>query len=459
MVELPERVRATLEALKREYGTYLEIKPVNKRYSVFEATSRYDPSIGRSRKVTHYLGWITADGVMVPARHRQPKLQDVARAIAREEAVQKMNLQELEQDTGEQRQAANRYENAILMNLSMNGRISHKTIAQRIGLKPTAAEYQIRKVEQKYGVSYLAEIDVNKLGYLEFVMLIKFEGARPSNENIRETLAKNPMVQMCATLKGEYDLLIYALAESDFKIADERLENFRSTTFTGYPAEWHIKLAYTRYGDMPLRAEFFELLGQKVWHRAKDRPRPKPGELTQRDFIVLKDLAANGTSQFINIDAKNGLAKGGAQYTYYRLLERGIVKRITINMRAAPFKSIGVVFSKRVLLSEFEKTRAKLRKSVIEYPDHPTNKYSLIMDIWDPDGGIRIAPLYRGESVDQLVEGLGSLARGVEFTGSLVSEILIGELCHRRFDNSYTTHYESLVKSGDMSYEQPLTYK
>ena len=40
-------------------------KYLAKRFCVFEATSRYNAEIGRAKKISHYLGWITDDGLMV----------------------------------------------------------------------------------------------------------------------------------------------------------------------------------------------------------------------------------------------------------------------------------------------------------------------------------------------------------------------------------------------------------
>lgn len=458
MADLPEQVKTTLEVLKREYGSYLEIKFVNKRFSVFEATSKYDPTIGRSRKITRYLGWITEDGVMVPARHRQPKPQEIVKAIAREEAIQKMDLEVLSQVAQEERGAASKYENTILMNLSMNGRISHKTIAQRMGLKQTAAEYQIRKTEQKYNVVYPLEIDVNKLGYLEFVIFIKFLGTKPSREEIASEFEKQPIVQFCAILKGNYDIMLYVLTEKDFGIANSRLNDFRSTTLVKYPGEWDVKLAYTRYGHFPVREKFFDLLDGKVWHRTKESPRPRENDLLYSEYVLLKELASTGNKNFTNIDAKYNFPRGRSQYTYYKLMEKGAIKRVTINMDP-PVKSNAIIMMKRIDLYKFDKTRADWRMDVISYNENPTNKYSTILDIWDPDGSIRIAPLYKNQSIDMLIEELKTKTAGAEFDGAIISDVLIGKLCYRLFDNKYSSHYENLIKSGVIKQEPLTQYK
>ncbi|MDE1856987.1 MAG: Lrp/AsnC family transcriptional regulator [Candidatus Micrarchaeota archaeon] len=441
---LPERVSAALEVLKREYNTYLEVKLIKGRYCLFEATSRYDRGLGRSRKITKYLGRITEEGILIPVRHRQPTQKQIAQAIAREEALTKLEGLHMAPSSEE---GMGEYDDRILMNLSMNGRISRNTIADRIGLKRTATEYQIRKAEQRYGIRYLAEADVNKLGYLEFVILIKFRDRQPSPDEIREALKGMPMVQLCAILKGDYDLIIYILTENDLQVTNERFRQIRSSVFVKYSAEWKIKFAHTAYGYIPLRDEFFKMLEEKVWRRTKESPRPKPGSLLYSDYAVLKELSADGSRQLSLIDAKYGFPKGRSQYVYHKLLDNGMLRRVTINMKGVPVRQDAVIVMERVNLDRFNKRQADWRRDTISYGPHPTNTFSLIIDIWDPDGSVRIAPLYSGESVDRLVEHLKQVSEGAEFSSMVITEVLIGELCYRRFDNRYSAHYKYLVEA------------
>ncbi|MDE1825422.1 MAG: hypothetical protein KGH61_02990 [Candidatus Micrarchaeota archaeon] len=445
MRELPEKVKTALEDLKRVYGTYLEVRRLGNKYALYEATSKYDAEIGRARKIATYLGWITEEGLVVPARHKRQAESDNNR------------VQNEEEEAAGSEGKLGKYEDVILTNLSMNGRISRNKIAQRLGLKRTAAEYQIKKVEQKYGIEYLAEIDVNKLGYLEFIILIKFDGKIPEREEIK-MVEKEPIVQFCATLKGEYDLMLYVLTENDFEHANNRIEDLRSTIFTRFSAKWYVKLAYSRYGYIPLREKFFDLVKMRVWNRTKENPRLRSGELLFRDYILLKELSLNGIEQFTVIDSKNALSRGNSQYAYYKLFEKGIIKRTTINMRDCAVKNNAMILMKRINMQKFGKTRANYRMNAIVDTDTPTNRYSVTIDIWDPDGGIRIAPLYKNQSVEMLIEELRNKTKGAEYSSLIISEILVGKICYRRFDNRYSRYYESLIKSGAIENSQYEDY-
>ncbi|MDE1810779.1 MAG: hypothetical protein KGH66_01945 [Candidatus Micrarchaeota archaeon] len=427
---------------------------------MFEATSRYDAGIGRSRKITRYIGWITEGGIMVPARHRQPKPQDVARAIAREEAVQKISLEEASEAIEAQKAAVGRHENAILMNLSMNGRIGYKAVGERIGLSPSATKYQISRLEHKYGIKYTAELDLARLGYTEFVVLIKFDKEIPTVTEMREAFEGQPIVQLCATLKGNYDLMLYIVVETDLrKAVYERVDALRTGSLTKYPAVWEIKLVYTLYGLMPLREIFFDkILRDKVWQRTKDRPRPAAGEIFYRDYVTMRELSRNGAGKFSSIDLKHGLNKGSAQHSYLKLRKSGMLRRITINVTALPVLYNGLILMVRKDVKEAERTRNDWRSNVVAYTEHPINKYTMLGDIVNPDGVFALVPVFKGDSVEAITSRISQTVRGFEFETFMITSIILGEFCYRRFDNDYSPHFENLVRNKAVPQRQLTQY-
>ena len=77
-----------------------------------------------------------------------------------------------------------------------------------------------------------------------------------------------------------------------------------------------------KYGYVPLRDEFFELLKSRVWQRTKETPRPSRGQLLKSEYAVLRELNSSGEASFSKIDKKYDLNKGNARYTYEKLKER-----------------------------------------------------------------------------------------------------------------------------------------
>ena len=68
------------------------------------------------------------------------------------------------------KKTTNESEESILRILSMNGRASIPLIAKMTGISPAAAGYHVKKIEEKYGIRYLSEIYMNRLGYADSVI-------------------------------------------------------------------------------------------------------------------------------------------------------------------------------------------------------------------------------------------------------------------------------------------------
>ena len=70
----------------------------------------------------------------------------------------------------------------LLTALSMNARLSASRLAEISGVNEQTAYSRVKVLENKLGVKYLLELDVSKLGYTPYIILIKFEGKMPTTE-------------------------------------------------------------------------------------------------------------------------------------------------------------------------------------------------------------------------------------------------------------------------------------
>ena len=57
MAEAPIKIKEVFDELKKSYGGHIELKFLNKRFCVFEATSKWDSKRKKPVKITHYIGW------------------------------------------------------------------------------------------------------------------------------------------------------------------------------------------------------------------------------------------------------------------------------------------------------------------------------------------------------------------------------------------------------------------
>ncbi|EQD42731.1 transcriptional regulator, AsnC family, partial [mine drainage metagenome] len=421
---LPQAVREALKPMEEKYGS-IGVIPSKSLYHVYNTTSYNTPS---------YLGYIDTDGKFTPfssitSIHEEPK----------EYKIDKIDF-------------------TILRALSMNARMPLKRIAKFSGLKHTAVHHRIKKLEINMGISYIAEIDVEKLGYTEYMLFIKFRGNRPKREEAISVFANDPRVQFTAITEGEYQIMAYALAKNN-KNASDLMFKLMGGAMSGLDAEWYLVPFKGFYGYAPLRDEFFNLIEQNdVWQRSKDNMKKPPNVLGIEEYTVLRDLNTNGKAEFKEISGRYKLKAQSANYYYKRLIDKKIIKRITITMQKLPTKYFTVMIASIINDERFRKTRTDLLFEVIKESNNYTNRYSLFGDIQNPSGVIFIAPILKDAEAESIEEEIVTRIKGIEIKRIVVTDIIVGRLCLRNFDNAHSVQHEMLEEQDLIETEQKKLY-
>ncbi|MGC9190531.1 MAG: Lrp/AsnC family transcriptional regulator, partial [Candidatus Micrarchaeia archaeon] len=277
MRNIPEAVNRTLSDLRLKNSGSLEIRIVKGNFYLYKVKNIWSRANKKQIKKGEYFGKIESDGTFKPVQRRKPR---------------RMKTYAEEQNTVEPSQfrmhkSSLKYEQQILKALSMNGRITMKALGKLIGLSETAARHQVEALEKKYGIKYIPEIDITKLGYMPFFITVKFIGDMPPIENLKKELESIPLIQAAFLTKGSFDLMIYAVAKSNEDLLSNVLIKTRRN-LSQYDSLWNIVIVYEDYGYIPLREQFVKALKEQVWHRSKQSERPKEGQLRERAFNVLK---------------------------------------------------------------------------------------------------------------------------------------------------------------------------
>jgi DNA-binding Lrp family transcriptional regulator len=384
-----------------------------------------------------YFGRITNDGTFIPVKKRKPrgKKPTVEELNSQIEEL-KTKISELQKEGPKEtivgtreREFSSKYERPILTALSMNGRIPYSVLKKMVNLGETATIHQVRRLEKKYNIKYLAEIDVSKLGYLQFLITVKFTKGFPKASELKDALFKEPRIQLALVTEGEYNLIMYALAK-DSKEINRTIINLRINL--DYESSWTMSPIEEDYCFIPLREGFVGLLKE---------------DLKKREYAVLKELNDNGTMEFTEIDEKYGFDKGASQYSFYKLKESGIIKRITISMKKLPIKYIGMIFIELLDYTRVRMNRSRLLSNFLEYKDQSMiNKYILIDDIFAPQNVVLYLPIFGYGELERASEEISELNLGAELKTATVTNILMGDFCYRRFDNAYSIQQEILEK-------------
>ena len=418
-----------IQELRELSGFYLELKKINGRYYVFKSTSIWDKEHRKRVKKTEYFGKISDSGEFIEGKH----------AVGSYGTVDSFVPPDYEEG------ADNPNDLRLLRMLSMDARVGVSKVEETLNLKKTATTNRIRKLEIKYGIHYMAEIDQEKLGYSSYLIFLKFNAKSRDMERIRLILSGDPMVQLAATLRGGYDLLIYYLAENDRR-ANFRLYELRKKLLPEDDSEWIISQCFIGYGFIPLRDEFFEEVKGNVWHRSKDSPKHEDGKLYYGEYATLRELCRDGAIPFAEIDKKHSLNEGNAQYSYYKLMEKGIIKRITISESLFASRRLVINLMEILNAAAFEKSRPKLLSFIISESGRAVNTNVLEADLMNPYGIILVSPMENKEGERKFMARLGKVS-GVRMRRLEVKEVMVGSFCYRNFDNSDSNQYRILKSS------------
>ena len=299
-------------------------------------------------------------------------------------------------------------------------------------------------LEEKYGIKYIPEIDVSKFGYFGYMAFVKFRDKMPQLEEILKALESESRIQLVLLTSGEYDLIIYFLSNDHKDVAYFIFKLRSASIFAYYPSDWYLTPHYTA-NFIPLRDNFFELLKNKIWHRTKNTRKLESGDLTEREFNVLRELNKNGAINFTELDAKYKQGAGASRYTYLKLKEQGILKRLTISMNNLPIKYHSVFFTSSFYGVKFNKTRPNLLLDIIK--DGPIiNKYVQISEIGIPSGVMLVMPIFNDGDLKKTEDYIEKKVKWITFKKLVVTDIPIGSFAYRRFDKMYTNQYKVLVE-------------
>ena len=268
----------------------------------------------------------------------------------------------------------------------------------------------------------------------------------PNPTEPKKALDKNPRIQFAVVTKGDYDLIIYIIDEGPIK-AEDNLWRFRSESILGsYSAQWYLMPLGQVYSFVPIRDVFIEeVLKRRVRSSTNRRSLNAREGFTKRELAVLKELNHNSNEDFTVIDTKYGFGHGASRYTYEELIKEGIIIRPTITLSLLQIKYIGVLLLETSKALEVDRTRYKLFEDIIDKTKHPVNKYSLVGNIGAPGGMIFFMPIIEEDELDKSLQYYKNEVSGVIMKSMIVTEVLVGCLCYRRFDNDYSRQHSLLV--------------
>lgn len=455
--ELPYLISETVKRLKAENGFYITVRRINGAYYLYKEWPVWDKYRKKQKVMSEYFGSVYEDGTFKKkASSHKLNLQNAIKLI--EDSGGKVLLAEKNEQSVGAFPEPEGNDKKLITCLTMNSRLTAHKIGEIVGMKESDVYYRLETLEKRFGFEYLAQIFAPPIGYYPYLILIKFTDEKPTLEELKAAIGGEPRVQFSVMAKGEYDVIGYILEESPFMASRTVLKLRTNTVLSKYPSVFYTTPISQRYGYIHIRDEFFDqVLSRKITNKKNVNAGNLP-TLSEREFIVLRELNANGIINFTEIDKKHDLPKGTALYTYGKLRMKEVIVRSTISAENTGIRYFGMIFIQRLDMSKYLRTKDYLSFDLIN-DDEMLSKYALICDVGAPDMIILILPIRGATSIDQIAGHFREKMEGVNISTAIVTESIVGHLCIRRFDSNYTYYYDELVSERKLDRRTKTDYE
>ena len=229
----------------------------------------------------------------------------------------------------------------ILFELEQDSRQSLQQIANKVGLKKETVFHRIRSLETREVIKkYLAEIDVYKLGYRFYPVLIRYENTTPkSEEDIYSYLKKNKLVAWLTKCEGAWDVNLTLIAKDANAIA-EFFEAFLGK-FGKYIADKHVLIT----SEIHYFKRGFWL--EKPTSQTISTGNKKKIEVSEQDFRLLRAISNSAEKSLVELGKKLNSSPRNLAYRLRRLEKEKVIQgyRILVDFTKIGYKFYKIWFS------------------------------------------------------------------------------------------------------------------
>ena len=455
----PEKVIERFERLRNELPFPITIFKVAGHYYVVRQEYSRDEKGNVLRRKPEYIGSITPDGLFKFKRTGTESELEIAKAILKEHGEKILPREQTTEESNGKKVETSIIENDILTNLTMNARMPIEMLAENVGIPPRRAAYLKASLERNLNISYIPDVRLTKIGFLEFMIFVKFTRGSPEPNAVKADLSSIGEIQFAAFTSGIYDMLLFVIAESNENLAEVVRKIKGVPSLTSISSLWDISYFYKTKSFVPLREEAMQIISAKVWRRTKERPRPGYTDLLESEFKAIKALVRNGAAKFASIESDEGIVRGGARHAYDRLMQREILPRVTISIDGIGVKSNGIIIMRITNEKLFQESRKRLLEFIMEEKkNYIINRFSLVGDTSNPEGVIFFIPITEGNELEKTVSEMNATVKGIKLKKLSTTSIILGKIAYRRIDPQYTTQYAKLVSDYGMKSESPRIY-
>ncbi len=204
----------------------------------------------------------------------------------------------------------------IIRELSLNARSTTTHLAEVTGYSRTTVAREIERLVKELDIKFTLEIDNGMMGLeANHFLAVKFD-KKPNEAALAKLLKDNMHVQDAYLCEGDFDLLVYAVADRpvDYIV----LETHIASSLSEYmPIIRPSAFIFAHFGYMTLDSAFIRSIKPKVIKDEKDKK-------------ILEELNSNSRIGYRELAKKVGMSEDVLRYRVIKLVKRKIIRRFTI---------------------------------------------------------------------------------------------------------------------------------
>ncbi len=449
--EPPDAVLSAYAGLKRRYDFPISLKRISGRHYLYKQVIRWDKEHKKYVCVEmQYLGAISDDGTFRPRKMVANDI-DSAKAVIAAHGGKVTMPDPNAFPAPERRPPTAELDRRILTELTMDGRVQTSELARRLGADERKVGYRIRALEKRFGICYTPKINLEALGYLHFIVFVKFRGSRPDPDQLQKEISSMSAVQFAAlSSNSKYDLVLIIATISNYNAVETEslpvlLKNLRmSPSLKDIGAEWYVSYFDISKGFMPLRQSFLEeRISHAVWTKRQER---KTTSISKNEYATLLALNSAGDASFRDIEKRNGMSEGSARYSYEGLIGRKVIGGTTICMRGIAARYSALVLMEIIDEGIYSDTRDEVYRIETTDPEGSAfNRIPMAANTGAPYGAIFLVPIINDGDLEALENEFYSKVKGIRISAMVLTKVLCGTFPYNRFDNTKTFQYERLM--------------
>lgn len=245
----------------------------------------------------------------------------------------------------------------ILRDLCTDSKVTITELSRKYGLSRAAIKDRITALEKELGLQYTLELDYEQLKFSSLhILRLRFDKKpKPKPDQLKSFFEQSKIVQLAITTKGEFDMVIMALAK-------DSKEYFK----------WEVGL-WTKLAKFGLESHSSEVIVARLGFIPINNESIADCKIDDIYKKIILNLNQNSRMTMRELSTKIGMSEELAKYHVKKLSSQGIIKRYTAVATKPPLKYSLVYFANYIVKEGVEsrvenERRVMYWKTLQEFP-------------------------------------------------------------------------------------------